>query len=96
MRTNSIISDATPPSFDIPQPPEITETDWQKVANSKKYPEIMEYMNTRKEYYRRYLPDGRPVENVSSEERQAHWNTATIVIKEIEALQSQLILNKKK
>lgn len=97
MRTNSIIGDSVAvPSFEPPKPPEVTQTDWEKIANSSKYKQVNDYLETRKEFYRRYFPDGRPVAALTAEERVQYWNTASIVIGEIEAIQANLLLSKKK
>ena len=96
MSLNSIISEPTALSVNPPEVPEVSESDWQKIAKSAKYKEFFLYLEGRKEYYRRYLPDGRTVEGVSVEERMAWWNTATILIKEIEGIQASLELSKPK
>jgi hypothetical protein len=95
MRTNSIIGEPMQFTTTTPKVPEVKETDWEKVANSDKFTEVMTYLEGRKEYYRRFLPDGRPVEEATPEERVAHWNLAVCVIKEIEGFQANLILSKK-
>lgn len=96
MRTNSIIGDTMDfSSVEPPVTPKIKESDWQKIANSKAYPEFSTYLEGRKDYYRKYLPDGRPVENLSTEERIAYWNVATILIREIEGIQAALLLSKR-
>lgn len=96
MRTNSIISDPVPVTeIETPKVPEVTKSDWEQIANSGQYPEFNQYLESRKEYYRRFLPDGRPVETVSPEERVAGWDKACCVIKEIEGIQANLLIYKK-
>ena len=98
MRTQSIISDPEPyvPIQDKPAP-EPPKTDWEKLGQSSGYPKVNEYIEGRKEYFRRYLPGGEPIEELkTADERNHAWGQAVTVIKELEALQLTIAAHTRK
>lgn len=63
----------------------------KRVARYTKTPEYKkqrEYWEERIKFYQSYLPDGRSLATVSSQERTDHWAVANLVIQEIQTLMS--------
>jgi hypothetical protein len=89
MRSNSVISDPQPFNFEPPKPvkKEEPDNDFEKIANSEHYPQIMEYLANRIAFHQRFLPDGTPIENASQAEQLKAWNVACEVIAEFKMLQ---------
>lgn len=88
MRTNSPIDDPVP--FQLPEiktPEKVKKNDWERLVKSKKYPEIKEYLESRKEFYRRYLPGGVAVTDVKEVDSYA-WKLACTLITELEMFES--------
>lgn len=91
MRTNSPISDPEPLTLPVtkkPQKPQKSE--WAELGKEEKYPTLHKYFEGRKEYFRRYLPGGAPIEELTEEARAIAWGQALVVIKEIEAIQATI------
>ena len=100
MRTNSPISDPEPtvPALtglqrDKPKP---KESDYEKLANSKHYPEIMFYLDKRIQHFQRFTPGGENIEKLTKKERVDAWDSAVIIISEFESLKRTLEAYKKK
>lgn len=92
MSKNSILSDSQP--WQPPKPTEPAEkpekSDWEKLGRSRKYKEVDQYLETRKEYWRHYLPDGRAFKELAIEHpaKAGRWGAcASQMIDEIEAFQ---------
>jgi hypothetical protein len=89
---NSVISDPEPTQ--VPKPPEVAqapESDWKKLGKSKKFKDVNDYLEERKEHYRRFTPGGVPVEQLVDESaRVAAWGQALCVINEIERIQATI------
>ena len=86
---NAIIGDMT--SVELPQaaPNEDYVNELRKKARyskSKEFKELRELMELRIDYYKQYVPDGRPVSTVPSEELRDWWKLANIVIAELSAV----------
>ena len=89
MRTNSIVSDPVPFSFDPPKKEsekKEPDNDFEKLANSENYPQIMDYLANRIAFHQRFLPDGTPIENSRQDEQIKAWNVACEVIAEFKML----------
>lgn len=85
---NSPISDPEP--YKVPEPPKQVErqkSDYEKLHGDVKYPQIRERLEQRKEFYRRYLPDGENPEKLSDVDAARAWKNALVLIKEIEDLE---------
>jgi hypothetical protein len=89
---NSVISDSDPIQVpQVPAVPEAPESDWKKLGKSKKYKDVNQYLEDRKEYYRRFTPGGVPVEQLADESAKvAAWGQALCVINEIERIQATI------
>lgn len=90
MRTNSPIDDATP--YQVPETKleQRKASDFARLGRSRDYKEVTKYLESRKEYYRRFLPGGVPVEeiaNMKDAELGIWWKAASTIITEIEMLQ---------
>lgn len=57
---NSIMSDPAPflPPKEQPKLKAPKKTEWEKLATSNKYKEIVKYIKVRQEYHRHFLPGG--------------------------------------
>jgi hypothetical protein len=89
MRTNSIISDPEPTQPVIPAlsgQKKPKPTDYEKIANSEEYPQFAHYINSRIEHYQRYTPGGKAIEGLSKKQRVEAWDSAVVIIKELEGL----------
>lgn len=89
---NSPLPDAEVTKVPTPTPPKPEADAWTKLAKSKDYAEIHAYLEQRKEAYRRFLPNGTPVENAKDDDIASHYKMAACVIKEIEAFQGAIAL----
>jgi hypothetical protein len=56
-----------------------------KFAKSPEFARQKEYLESRIDFYKTYLPDGRPITELKEEERGKMWLVATLVIAEINA-----------
>lgn len=90
MRTNSIISDPEPTQPVVPalsgQKKKVKPTDYERIANSEDYPQFAHYIQTRIQYYQRYLPGGTEIKKLSKDERIEAWGSAVTIIEELEGL----------
>lgn len=94
MRTNSVISDPEPL---VPVPPvqpdkkKEPQNDFEKLANSSNYKQVKDYLDQRIKYFQQYLPSsGKPVEELTDEQRAVAWGQASVAIKELEMIKSTL------
>jgi len=55
-----------------------------KYSRSKEFQELKAHMETRIEFYQKFLPDGRPVATIDQEEAAKHWPHANIIIAELQ------------
>lgn len=91
MRTNSPISDPA-----VTQPPttqkvaRAPQSDWAKLGKDKKYPVIEKYIETRKEFWRMYMPDGKRIQDVDEKTRSMWWACAAQIISEYEDFQNKV------
>ena len=93
LRGSSILPDPTPISDLRPEPPvqpKPEPSDLEKVANNPaEYKEIDSYLQSRIEYYQKFLPDGTPIQNLKTKEEKVQaWDTATSIIQEFEGLRN--------
>lgn len=89
---NSIIGDSVP-VHQIPEPetPKVQpKSDWVKAGKSKKYQEIHDYIEVRKEYYRHFLPDGTKISEAPDEVVASWWKCAAEIISEYENFQHKI------
>ena len=95
MRTNSPMDDPIPfqaPEIKAPpKPPRRKKSDWEKLVEHKKFPEISAWIETRKEYFRHFLPDGTPIVRLSKQERMDWWASASQISAEYETLAEMLV-----
>ena len=75
-----------PPSSTTAEPSP-REVEALKLKSSKKYPALTEYLDSRKEFYRRFFPGGMEVKDIARDELGTWWKAAAVIIEEIEALQ---------
>jgi hypothetical protein len=90
---NSPVSDALP--YDPPKtraPKKMPDNDWAKLGKSGQYPEINEYLESRKRHFSRYLPSGEPIQGLTKKERSDAWDNAVLIIGEIEGIQNKIAL----
>ena len=87
---NSVTPDPMP--FQPPKadeaPKKISKSDWARLAKSKKYKEIQQYFETRKEYARHFLPDGTPIKDTKP--TPENWAAASWLIDEISNIQMMI------
>lgn len=57
-----------------------------RYAKSKEYKELRSKLESRIEFYQKYLPGGVPPENIPEEERGKYWAIASIVISEFQGV----------
>ena len=96
-RTNSPIDDSVPfnePEFE--QPEAVPANDFAKFAkNKKRYTELTDYLDSRKNFYKEYLPDGTAIAKLSDADAGAWWKCAATIIREMELLKRMIDENKK-
>lgn len=81
---NSPMGNTSPVNVpETPKPEEREESDFSKLGNHDKFPQVNEYIEQRKEFYRRSLPD----KNASKLKRIEEWDKAVAIIGELEMLQ---------
>lgn len=93
---NSIISDT--PSWQPPVPDKNADkkpkaSDWARLGKSRKYKEVDQYLEIRKEYWRHYLPGGKAIRElyVDDPAKAGQWAAlASVIIEEIETLQYRI------
>jgi hypothetical protein len=89
MQTSSPISDAvsyTPPDVgEIDEIDKKEENQFASLGFDGKWPEVIKYLRERQEFYRKYLPDGTAIVNLSSEEAGQWWKSAATIIAELDA-----------
>ena len=56
-----------------------TEKEMAKFTKTAEFARLKEHLESRIEFYSQYLPDGRPVTEVSNEERGHYWLIASII-----------------
>jgi len=54
-----------------------------KFSKSKEFAELKEHLNSRVEFYQKFLPDGRPITELPDEERAKMWVVANAIIGEL-------------
>lgn len=98
MRTTSIISD---PQLTEPTAPPIKKeqrkpSDFERLANGDDYPQVVDYLDSRIEYFSSFAPDGTPAEKLSQEQVAFAWGQSVVVIRELKALKNTLATMKRK
>jgi hypothetical protein len=86
---NAIIGDNTGVELPQMQPDEDTLVDEKRMAKyskSDEFQRIQDYFKERIAFYQKYLPDGRPIITVPSNELDDKWVLANTVIGEFEAV----------
>lgn len=102
MSKNGILSDPTLPDPTPYLPPGVKKpkqisNDFRKLGRARKYKEVDQYCEARKEYWRHFTPDGNAFIKMVVENPQAALNYAAIasaVIQEIDELQTRIQLEK--
>lgn len=91
---NSPVSDPLPyqlPDIDGKKAPKkVKKSDWVKLRNSRKYKEVNEWIEVRKEYWRHFLPGGDELRKmaVTDPETAGKWaGLASIIVDELEEFQ---------
>lgn len=82
---NGIMDEGGLAPFDTELPKEqlAGEKEMAKFAKSREFKKLQEHLESRIQYYQAFLPDGRPVEAVSQQERVEMWPVANAIIKEL-------------
>jgi len=84
---NSLLDESGP--LGLPQAP-VDETAINELkskarySRSKEYQELKAQMETRIEFYQKYLPNGTPIATLSTQEALRNWPLANIVIAELQ------------
>lgn len=87
--TNSPIDTSAPiPTATEPAKKRRKKTDFEKISKDVKYPKVVEYIEGRVKHYQMYLPGGTPIEGVTDDERKKRWDSAVVIIKELEAFKN--------
>lgn len=91
LRTTSPISDpilqdplAIPDAQQIADKDVDNENQFASLGASQRYPEIVAQLRSRQDFYRKYMPDGKALIELSNEEAGAWWKCAATIIQEIE------------
>lgn len=71
-----------------PKPKRQKKNGWQVLASLKNLKEVNEHLEAKKEFYRRNLPTGAPVSGLSKAQRIQAWETAVVMVAEIEEIQA--------
>lgn len=91
---NSILNDPTP--FSLPEIEEQTvaekvpESDWSKLGKKRKWKQVDDYLEARKEYWRHFLPGGKELKEMALEnpERAGVWAAiASVIVDELDTFQ---------
>lgn len=82
---NSPIDTSAPIPSPEPVKKKRKKTDFEKIGKDAKYPEVVTWIDSRIEFYKRYLPGGTPIESLTDEERKKRWDSAVVIIKELES-----------
>lgn len=82
---NGIMDEGGLAPFDTELPAEhlAEEKEMAKFSKSKEFKKLQDHLESRIEFYQLFLPDGRPVESVSQQERIEMWPVANAIIKEL-------------
>lgn len=96
MSAQSPLPDAEVTKVPEVKPPQEEADAWTKLGKSKNYKDIDKYIEARKEAYRRFLPNGTPIEQATDTEIASHYRTASAVIREFEAFQGAIALRTQK
>lgn len=57
-----------------------------KYSKSAEFQKLREHLESRIDFYQKFLPDGRPITDVTTEERAHMWVAANAIIAEITAV----------
>lgn len=91
---NTILSDPIPtwamPEVKDKKVTKPTPDDWEKLGKSRKYKEINKWIESRKEYWRHFLPDGTAIKDLPDDQVAAWWKCASTIIDEYENLQLKI------
>ncbi len=97
MRTSSPVPDNSVQSYAPLQEAEVDatkENQFAALGTDKHYPEVVAHLETRKEFYRRYLPDGTAIASLSEDEAGRWWKCAATIISEIDQFLSIIEVSK--
>ena len=93
---NSPISDPTPVTA-LPPPPKAPKTaksDWVKLGSNRKYKEVDQYIEIRKEYWRHFLPGGEAIKELVAAgkyEEAGKWaGLASVIVDELDTFQFKI------
>lgn len=92
--TNSPISDPTP-AFAMPEMKDtvsrVPTSDWKKLGQNRKYKNVDAYIETRKEYWRHFLPGGEALRELAAKgeyEKAGQWSAlASVIVDELDTFQ---------
>lgn len=91
--TNSPISDPSPAFAmpDAPKAPKRVKSDWAKLGANRKFKDVDKYIETRKEYWRHFLPGGEAIKELVAQgkyEEAGKWaGLASIIVDELDTFQ---------
>lgn len=87
MNSFGIIDQTKPFDFNAPTPEIDTSKEKQlgSFTNTRKWREVIKYIEARKEFYQHFYPGGLPIENLDKNNRDAWWLAASIMQKEFDA-----------
>ena len=74
------------PKTELPKEELKIEKEMALFATSKEYARLKEHLTSRLEFYQQYLPDGRGISQVPTEERANMWLVANAVCGEIKMI----------
>jgi hypothetical protein len=86
MRTTGIIDQSKAFDFSAPAPEMDTtaEVRMANVTTTKRWKEILTYIDSRKQFYKQFYPGGIPITQLSRAERDAYWMVSEIMQNEFE------------
>lgn len=83
----SLPSQDTPKQTQQPVVP-LTVEQLAKVAKHKNFSEIHRRFEEKRDWYTKNLPDGTPVSAATAKQRAEAWNTAVVVISELDEMEA--------
>ncbi len=77
------------PQTEVPEQDLVEEKKRAKFSKTKEWAELKDWMEQKIDHYSTYLPDGRPLTDVSAEERGNYWLAANIIISDYKEMISR-------
>ncbi len=95
---SGIINDPAP--FQLPEidkqsaPKRIPKSDWARLGNSRKFKDVDQYLEIRKDYWKHFLPGGEAIREFAAKgqyEEAGKWSAvASVIVDEIENFQLRI------